>query len=503
MTRIHTAGSYNAGWRPCQPETRLRSGIPVIMARRSQRDQRGYEELESRNQSTRRVGPAVLGDRRRADLARCPSSGARTKIGETGGVPAGASCNVNPNGTVTIQDCAGAPALSARTRPRRLQTHRLRRPEPRSRCRAQPHMPPPAPRHGRAQINRPRPTSNARRIPSRSPARTGTCAKRERRASAPRPTSPPPATVENKLILLASRDETPTKSSPIHFRERMYAVPVPLQAGTGEKLATKLLRQVQQEIRQERGAKFIRIELFDHIWRRSPDHAPVVRIEWKDWNTSIEIDFPLEEETRHSEAPRISSVPPPPTEDRLALAFEACHDLLFLKNRAEALEFAVHLLEELVPSEATAAFLLDINTDEFRVVAARGTGARTRQGQAFPSSVRPPRSGEQPRRARSPGSRRCRRRPTLRRTHRRRSGPRRPWPSLPAAGPPRSHVRRPAARERRRLTDVQRGRLRSRRLRHPAAQRLRRSRRLDAEGRRRPEYPVGREGNAGLFARLG
>ena len=29
---------------------------------------------------------------------------ARAKIGEPGGVPAGASCNVNPNGTVTIQD---------------------------------------------------------------------------------------------------------------------------------------------------------------------------------------------------------------------------------------------------------------------------------------------------------------------------------------------------------------------------------------------------------------
>jgi hypothetical protein len=193
--------------------------------------------------------------------------------------------------------------------------------------------------------------------------------------------------VENKLILLASRDEKPTRSSPIHFRERMYAVPVPLQAGTGEKLATKLLRRVQDEIRKERGAKFIRIELFDHIWKRTPEHAPVVRIEWKDWNKSIEIEFPLEDETRQSEAPRISSVPPPPTEDRLALAFEACHDLLFLKNRAEALEFAVHLLEELVPSEATAAFLLDINTDEFRVVAARGTGARARHGQALPSSA--------------------------------------------------------------------------------------------------------------------
>jgi hypothetical protein len=203
----------------------------------------------------------------------------------------------------------------------------------------------------------------------------------------PAPSSPPPATVENKLILLASRDEKPTRSSPIHFRERMYAVPVPLQPGTGEKLATKLLRRAQEEVREEQGAKFIRIELFDHIWKRAPDHAPVVRIEWKDWNKSIQIEFPLEEETRHSEAPAVSSVPPPQTEDRLGAAFEACHDLLFLKNRAEALEFAVHLLEELVPSEATAAFLLDINTDEFRVVAARGTGARARRGQAYHSSA--------------------------------------------------------------------------------------------------------------------
>ena len=284
----------------------------------------------------------------------------RTKIGESGGVPAGASCNVNPNGTVTIQDArerrryqivpAEAPAAPPGTKKPAPSTPEIAAP-----MAAAPVRPPPEPVH-------------------------------HGRSSAPAPSSPPPATVENKLILLASRDEKPTRSSPIHFRERMYAVPVPLQAGTGEKLATKLLRRVQEEVRKEQGAKFIRIELFDHIWKRTPDHAPVVRIEWKDWNKSIEIEFPLEDETRQSESPAVSSVPPPPTEDRLGAAFEACHDLLFLKNRAEALEFAVHLLEELVPSEAIAAFLLDINTDEFRVVAARGTGARTRQGQAFPSS---------------------------------------------------------------------------------------------------------------------
>ncbi len=171
----------------------------------------------------------------------------------------------------------------------------------------------------------------------------------------------------------------------------MYAVPVSFETGTGEKLAIKLLRDLQKEIAKERGAKFVRIELFDHIWKSVPERPPVVRLEWKDWNESIDIEFPLEDETRddetgHSEAPRVSSVPPPPTEDRLAIAFEACHDLLFMKTRAEALEFAVHLLEELVPSEATAAFLFDINTDQFRIVAARGAGAKARHGQGIPCS---------------------------------------------------------------------------------------------------------------------
>jgi transcriptional regulator with GAF, ATPase, and Fis domain len=167
----------------------------------------------------------------------------------------------------------------------------------------------------------------------------------------------------------------------------MYAVPLSLQTGTGEQLATKLLRRVQDELKERRGAKYVRIEIFDHVWKSSPKHAAVVRLEWKDWNTSIDIEFPREEEVRRSELPRISSVPPAPTEDRLEAAFEACHDLLFLKNRAEALEFAVRLLEELVPSEASAAFLLDVNTDEFRLVAARGVGAEERKGVAFPCSA--------------------------------------------------------------------------------------------------------------------
>jgi len=295
----------------------------------------------------------------------------RAQLGESGGVPAGASCNVKPNGTVTIQD--------ARER-RRYQILPAEEPAP-----------PPGTKRPIASVQEisapapvaaPAPMSAA--MPTQVPVPTSVAASKAR---TPRPSAPPPDTVENKLILLAAREETPNASSPIHFRERMYAVPVPFEPGTGEKLGTKLLRRVQEELDEVRGPKFVRIELFDHIWKTAPERAAVVRLEWKDWTKSIEIEFPLEDETRHSDTPQISSVPPPPTEDRLGAAFEACHDLLFLKNRAEALEFAVHLLEELVPCEANAAFLLDVNTDEFRVVAARGTGARSRQGKAFPSSA--------------------------------------------------------------------------------------------------------------------
>ncbi len=298
----------------------------------------------------------------------------RKAMGEDAGVPDGASCNVSPDGVVTIQD--------ARDRRRyRLSPAAATAKAPPGTKRPVPSQPEVNPATG-AQARR---AALTHAIPDRRPEPPPRAAPDVGITSVPRPSGPPPTTIENKVVVLKTREEKPTTASPIHFRERMYAVPVPIEAGTAEKLATKLLKDAQVELQEERGAKFIRIELYDHVWRSGPDRPPVVRVEWKDWNKSIDIEFPLQDNTR--EEPKLSSVPPPATEQRLSVAFEACQDLLFLKNRAEALEFGVHLLDELVPSEASAAFLLDINTDEFRVVAARGTGAHERKGSGFPSSA--------------------------------------------------------------------------------------------------------------------
>jgi hypothetical protein len=72
---------------------------------------------------------------------------------------------------------------------------------------------------------------------------------------------------------------------------------------------------------------------------------------------------------------------------RLAIAFEASQDLYFMSTPVEGLDFAVKLLQELVPSEALSACLYDINTDEFRFVAVVGVGAEERRAVAVPSTL--------------------------------------------------------------------------------------------------------------------
>jgi GAF domain-containing protein len=74
-------------------------------------------------------------------------------------------------------------------------------------------------------------------------------------------------------------------------------------------------------------------------------------------------------------------------DQRLAHAFEASQDLFFLATPLEGLEFALRLLEELVPSEAMSGILYDIDTDEFRFVALSGPGADAKRGEAVPRTT--------------------------------------------------------------------------------------------------------------------
>ncbi len=116
-------------------------------------------------------------------------------------------------------------------------------------------------------------------------------------------------------------------------------------------------------------------------------------LQFKDWQDSLVVDRPLERLTTAAKASSDSKPPPPVArqrsstdeqDQRLATAFEASQDLLFLSTPIEGLEFALELFEDLADAEAMAACIYDIDDDVHRVAAAQGPGADQMRGRAIP-----------------------------------------------------------------------------------------------------------------------
>jgi len=248
---------------------------------------------------------------------------------------------------------------------------------------SQPATPPPAP---------PQPAAP----PEVTAAQPGAPQPQPAAAASPAPPPPPSASAapptSGGWTLLSHRSEDPSPENPLYYRERTYAVPEATPEPVAEQLLRERLREVRLELERVERGKFVNLAVFDHAWQDRPQRPPIVTLQWKDWRGDPELAFPLR--TSRPSGPRVPSHLPPrrrPTTDehdaRLARAFEACQDLLFLATPAEALDFVVRLLDELVTCEAVSACLYDINTNEFRFVALTGAGADVRQGEAIPADT--------------------------------------------------------------------------------------------------------------------
>jgi hypothetical protein len=206
--------------------------------------------------------------------------------------------------------------------------------------------------------------------PSRAPAHPAA----SRTSAAPGPSAPrPPLDLE----VLLERNEDPTPENPLCYRERAYLLPRGTSVPEAEAALRWKLADLQKAMEGKPRGAFVNLAVFDHRWKDAPERPPVITLQWRDWRNEVAVDYPA--------AARLSSLPPAPAagqDDRLADVFEALDELPRLRTPAEALDFAVRLLEQMIPSEATSACLYDINTDELRFVALSGTGATERQGQA-------------------------------------------------------------------------------------------------------------------------
>ncbi|HMI91264.1 MAG TPA: hypothetical protein VK509_07870, partial [Polyangiales bacterium] len=173
---------------------------------------------------------------------------------------------------------------------------------------------------------------------------------------------PPGRRANAELELLFERNEEPTEGNPLLYCERAYLLPRGTTVTDAEAALRWKLADMQRELESRRRGKLVNLAVFDHRWTDAPERPPVITLQWRDWRSEVVVDYPAA--ARHSSAP--PSSPGGGHDDRLADVFEALGALGRLSSAADALDFAVKLLERTVPCEAVAASLYDINTDELR-----------------------------------------------------------------------------------------------------------------------------------------
>ncbi|MEM7608701.1 MAG: GAF domain-containing protein [Myxococcota bacterium] len=188
------------------------------------------------------------------------------------------------------------------------------------------------------------------------------------------------ANADPSFKVLHSRDEDPSASSPLTYRERSYALPPGTPLDEAERFIRNQADALMAELDHVAKGRFLNLAAFDHEWSGKPTRKPLVTLALKDWQGDAVVE-------RHQ-----PSVPPPRArrsntdehDRRLADAFEACQDLLFLATPLEAVDFAQKLLSDLIPCEATAGALYDIDDSVHRIVSATGPGAEERKGASVP-----------------------------------------------------------------------------------------------------------------------
>ncbi len=214
---------------------------------------------------------------------------------------------------------------------------------------------------------------------------------------------------EPDFWLVGKREEPHSETSPVTFREYVYAVEPGTKTTEAEMLLRSRFREVQSSIRDCQPGKFVQLAVYDHVFRSQPVRPPIATLVWKDWLGDAVVRFP-------------GSVPPPAPDvgsprsagsrpasgvtegadsagsssvDELVQAWQ--EDLTPLARQSGALAGAHVILEALgrrIPCQAYLIESFDAKAAEFVVIAARGPrvdhvlGFRTPERQSpFPSLV--------------------------------------------------------------------------------------------------------------------
>jgi hypothetical protein len=182
------------------------------------------------------------------------------------------------------------------------------------------------------------------------------------------------------LELLHTRDDDPSVDNPLCYRERAYLMPRNSTAAQAEAALRAHLADLQHSL-GPRPNRFVVLAAFDHRWQEAPERPATVVVQWRDWRSEIDVEYPA--------SVHFSSIPPPmgsAQDERLTAVFDSAEALSRLTMPVEGLNFVLGLLEENIPAEAISVCLYDSSSDELRFVAVAGPFSASMQGYGVPRS---------------------------------------------------------------------------------------------------------------------
>lgn len=92
--------------------------------------------------------------------------------------------------------------------------------------------------------------------------------------------------------VLLSREEEPSNSSPLSYREYAFAIPEGSTEQDAEVFITERFEDIKQKLSSARPGKLVNLAVFDHEFQGKPKRPPLATLVWKDWKGDAEIRFP-------------------------------------------------------------------------------------------------------------------------------------------------------------------------------------------------------------------
>ena len=92
-----------------------------------------------------------------------------------------------------------------------------------------------------------------------------------------------PPDEEEGLHVIYRREQEPTPTSPLHYREDVFAVAPGTSEADAERILRAQLQIIQDALKAKRSAKYVNLAVFDQVFEGRPPVPPLVTLSWKDW----------------------------------------------------------------------------------------------------------------------------------------------------------------------------------------------------------------------------